>query len=292
MLVSLKTILDLAESKNNAVGAFNVTSLEGIRALMNAAEELDQPVIMQFANAAHKDIIPLKVIGPIMMEFADQATVPVCVHLDHGANFEEIHEALELGFTGVMYDGSMLPYDENAANTRAVIEMASEYGASVEAEIGAMGREEFASAGENDQKAISSTYTDPDEAARFVRETGVDCLACSFGTVHGIYLTEPHLDIPLVGELRKKTQVPIVMHGGSGISDDDFRKVIAQGVRKINFYTYGAKFAGDYVRKKISAIKGHVYFHDIAIWGQESMKETYIKTIRVFSNLDQHDGLK
>ena len=287
MLISLKAILDLAESRNIAIGAFNVTTLEGIRALVDAAEELDQPIIMQFANAAHSQLIPLEMIGPIMMQFAERASVPVAVRLDHGANFEEVHRALDLGFTGVMYDGSTLSYEQNAANTRAVVEMAEEYGASVEAEIGAMGREEFASAGESsEQEAIAGTYTDPDQAAKFVRETGVDCLACSFGTVHGIYLKTPHLDIPRVGELRSKTGVPIVMHGGSGISDEDFVRVIDQGVRKINFYTYAVKYAGDAVRQKIGAADGNIFFHDIASWGMESMKETYQKTIRVFSKLN------
>ena len=285
MLVSLSTILDLAESRKMAVGAFNVTTLEGIRALIAAAEELDQPVIMQFANAAHGSLIPMREIGPVMM-YADLAKVPVCVHLDHGASFEEVREAIELGFTGVMYDGSVLPYEENAANTRAVVEMAESSGVSVEAEIGAMGREEFGSAGgTGEEKEIESCYTDPDQAARFVQETGVDCLACSFGTVHGIYLRAPKLDFERIGRIREKSGVPVVMHGGSGISDEDFIRCIEQGVRKINYYTYAAKYAGDYVREKIGGTDGNVFFHDIAAWGMESMKETYMKTIRVFSRL-------
>ena len=286
MLVSLSTILDLAESRKMAVGAFNVTTLEGIRALIAAAEELDQPVIMQFANAAHGSLIPMREIGPVMMMYAALAKVPVCVHLDHGASFEEVREAIELGFTGVMYDGSVLPYEENAANTRAVVEMAESSGVSGEAEIGAMGREEFGSAGgTGEEKEIESCYTDPDQAARFVQETGVDCLACSFGTVHGIYLRAPKLDFERIGRIREKSGVPVVMHGGSGISDEDFIRCIEQGVRKINYYTYAAKYAGDYVREKIGGTDGNVFFHDIAAWGMESMKETYMKTIRVFSRL-------
>ncbi len=279
MLVSLKTILDIAESRKIAVGAFNITSLEGLRALIEAAEELDQPVIIQFANAAHKQYISLSMIGPIMMFFAENAKVPVCVHLDHGETFEEIHEALELGFTGVMYDGSTLPYEENAANTRLVVEMASEYGASVEAEIGAMASKE-------DGEAQENAYTDPDLAQKFVEETGVDCLACSFGTVHGLYRTKPNLDIPRVGKIREKTGVPVVMHGGSGVSDEDYRKVIAEGVRKINYYTYAAKYAGEAVQANIAKEEGQIYYHDILTWGRESMKKTYLDTIKVFSNLD------
>ena len=285
MLVTLKTILGIAEARNIAVAAFNATTLEGIQAAVEAAEELEQPVIVQFANAAHGQFVPMDVIGPVMVMMAEQADVPVCVHLDHGASFREVQDALDMGFTGVMYDGSVLPYEENVANTRAVVELAESYDVSVEAEIGSMGREEFGSAGGGEEEEIESCYTDPDQAAAFVRDTGIDALACSFGTVHGIYVRAPKLDIERIGRIREKTGVPVVMHGGSGISDEDFRKCIAQGVRKINFYTYAAKFAGDAVRQNIANTEGNVYAHDIAVWSRESMKDTFMKTIRVFSGL-------
>ena len=276
----------MAEATNTAVGAFNITTLEGLRAVIAAAEELNQPVIIQFANAAHKGFISLEMIGAIMMDFADKAKVPVCVHLDHGADLDEVKRALDLGFSGIMYDGSALPYAENVANTRAAVELAAQYGASVEAEIGSLGREEFASAGgSGDEEELEGCYTDPEQAAQFVKDTGVDALACSFGTVHGIYLKAPKLDIDRVARIRQATGIPVVMHGGSGISDEDFVKCIRNGVRKINFYTYAAKYAGDYVKEKVAAESGNVYFHDIATWGMESMKKTYIDTIRVFSNL-------
>lgn len=287
MIVSLKAILEIAEARNIAVGAFNVTSLEGIEAVLGAAEELHEPVILQFANAAHKAYVSMDVIGPVMVMMAEKATVPVCVHLDHGETFEEVQDALHMGFSGVMYDGSVLPYAQNVANTKAVVELAHRHGTSVEAEIGSMGREEFSSAGgTGEEEEVESCYTDPDQAAAFVKETGVDALACSFGTVHGIYMRAPKLDIERIGRIREKTGVPVVMHGGSGISDEDFRKCIRQGVRKINFYTYAAKFAGDLIREKLAKAEGNVYFHDMSVWGRESMKDTYIKTIRVFSNLE------
>lgn len=287
MIVSLKTILGIAEATDTAVGAFNVTTLSGIRAVTAAAEELNQPVILQFANAAHKQYIPLTEIGPVMMQYAEAAKVPVCVHLDHGENLDEIKTALSMGFSGIMYDGSALPYAQNAANTCAAVELAASYGASVEAEIGSMGREEFASAGgSGEEEALESCYTDPQQAAQFVKDTGIDALACSFGTVHGIYLKAPKLDIGRVKDIREATGVPVVMHGGSGISDEDFRKCIRNGVRKINFYTYAAKYAGDFVKEKLNAESGNVYFHDIAVWGMESMKRTYLDTIKVFSDLN------
>jgi len=283
MLVSLKSILRIAEAEHKAIAALNVVTLEGVRAAITAAEELKEPVILQFANAAHGMYVPLKVIGPVMMQMAEEASVPVCVHLDHGADLEEVAQALELGFTGIMFDGSMMPYEQNVAFTAAVVEMAKPYGASVEGEIGSMGREESASAGEAEADVAESAYTDPAQAALFVMNTGIDALACSFGTVHGIYLKAPKLDFDRIRAIREATATPVVMHGGSGVSDEDYRKCIEAGVRKINYYTYGAKYAGEAVRDHIAAGDGNVYYHDVASWALESMTDTFRKTIRVFS---------
>ena len=285
MLFNLQQILELADAKKIAVGAFNVNTLQGIQAVLEAAEELKQPVIIQFAPV-HSAFIDLDIPGPIMVDLAEKAQVPVCVHLDHGEELSILHQALEIGFTSVMYDGSMLPYEENVAYTRLAVDMAAEYGASVEAEIGAMGREEFSSVGEAAEgEALSSTYTDPDQAEEFVDETGVDALACSFGTVHGLYLTEPCLDFDRIKDIRDKIGIPIVMHGGSGVSDGDFRKCIENGVRKINYYTYMAKAGGEYVKEMLSKTEGPAFFHDISKWGKEAMKEDIKKAIKVFSNL-------
>ena len=259
MLVSLKSVLGIAEAENIAIGAFNLTTLEGIRAVIEAAEELEQPVILQVANAAHKGYVSMETIAPAMLALGDKAKVPVCVHLDHGADFEEVKRALDLGFTSVMYDGSALPYEINAANTRTVVDLASQFSVSVEAEIGSMGAEVSEEGGEADE----SCYTDPDIAAKFVTETGVDALACSFGTVHGIYKSAPRLDIDRIA-----------------------RKCIENGVRKINFYTYAVKYAGEYVKKMLEESTGNVFYHDVAVWGMESMKKTYLDTIKVFANLN------
>ena len=273
MLITLKNILDIAESKNMAVAAFNVTSLEGILAAIEAAQEEDTPVILQFANIAHGKYIPLETIGKVMVMTADESKVPVCVHLDHGDNFDEIKRALDLGFTSVMYDGSALPFSENVANTRYVTSLANEYGASIEAELGAMGAE-------GDNENILGEYTDPKAAG----ETGIDALAASFGTVHGIYKSEPKLDFERIKKIRESTGIPVVMHGGSGISDADFRKCIDCGVRKINFYTYAAKYAGDAVRQMVESTSGNIYSHDILVSLRQSMIKTYKDAIRIFKN--------
>ena len=229
MLVTLKDILGLCETAGCAVGSFNTPNLESILAVIQSAEELDVPVIIQHAEG-HESIMPLKTIGPIMLELAEKAKVPVAVHLDHGESLNYIYTALAMGFTSVMYDGSVLPFDANAANTRLVVSMAKKTGASVEAEIGCMGRRETGAqrefAGSADPAKI---YTDPEEARRFVDATGIDALACSFGTTHGVYVTEPKLDFRVVEQVRDKAHVPVVMHGGSGVSREDFRTAIKKG---------------------------------------------------------------
>ena len=285
MLITMKAILELAEAKNIAIGAFNITSLEGIQAVLQASEELNQPVILQFAPV-HEAIIPMTVIGPIMLLLAERASVPVAVHLDHGDDLSILKKALDMGFTSVMYDGSALSFEENAANTRIAVEMAGIYGASVEAEIGAMGRQEFSSIGEGEEgEATEGCYTDPEQAERFVKTTGVDALACSFGTVHGLYLTEPKLDFDRISQIKSRIGLPIVMHGGSGVSDQDFRKCINNGVRKINYYTYLAKAGGMHVKEKAMESEGYVYYHDVTLWGIDAMKKDVLHTIKVFSNL-------
>ncbi|MDF2887195.1 MAG: ketose-bisphosphate aldolase [Lacrimispora sp.] len=290
MLITMKSILKLAEARNIAIGAFNITSLEGIQAVLGAAEETGQPVILQFAPV-HETIIPLSVMGPIMVMMAENATVPVAVHLDHGDNFNKLKQALDMGFTSVMYDGSALPFEENAAGTKIAVELAAAYGASVEGEIGAMGREEFLSVGEGEEnEAAKSCYTDPDQAEAFAALTGIDALACSFGTVHGLYLKKPNLDLERISRIREKVDLPIVMHGGSGISDEDFYQCIKRGVRKINYYTYLAKAGGMYVKEKAAEAEDVVFYHDVTMWAVEAMKKDVLHTIKVFSGMEQNEG--
>ena len=278
MLITLKNILKMAESKDMAIAAFNVTSLEGILAVIEAAEDEDTPVILQFANAAHSKYISLEDIGRVMVAFADKSKVPVCVHLDHGNNFDEIKRALDLGFTSIMYDGSELSLKQNIANTKYAKILADEYGASIEAELGSMGTE-----GENEN--ILGAYTDPEVARVFVNETGIDALAASFGTVHGIYKSRPNLDFDIISGIRKLSGIPVVMHGGSGISDSDFKKCIDCGVRKINYYTYAAKYSGDAIRDMVKDKNGNIYSHDILVEIRRNMVKTYKETIRVFKNI-------
>lgn len=279
MLVTLNEILAIAEEKNCAVGAFNTPNLECITAVLNAAEKLDVPVIISHAEL-HESMAPLAVIGPVMVQAARNARVPVCVHLDHCETLSYMTEALKLGFTGVMYDGSVLPYEENVANTRTAVAMAKEYGANVEAEIGQLASRE----GGQDANAGGPVYTDPDLAVKFCGETGIDALAPSFGTAHGIYKSTPVLDLDRVKVIAEKTKLPLVMHGGSGVSDEDYRTAIRNGIRKINYYSYMSKAGVTAVKALLEA--GEVtFFHDLALAAQNAMEENAAKAMRVFANL-------
>ncbi len=289
MLVTLKEILEIAEEKNIAVGSFNASGLEAIEAELAAAEELNLPIIIQFAQC-HEPWVPLKTIGPIMVDMAKKATVPVCVHLDHGETLEYLQQALEIGFTGIMYDGSVLPYEENYSNTKKAVEMARKYGASVEAELGSMGKRESGAgddgAGVDDDTKI---YTDPKLAAKFVTDTGIDALACSFGTTHGIYLTEPKLDFDVVRNVRTKTNnIPIVMHGGSGVSTEDYHKAVEAGVRKINYFTYMDKSGGAAVVDYLNSLKDGeiIFFSSIYMAAREAMKENVKSALKVFAGIE------
>lgn len=285
MLVTLKEILQIAEEKNIAVGAFNVVSLESLQANFQAAQELKVPLIIQFAQC-HESLIPLELIGPIMIDFAKKANGPVCVHLDHGETLEYLQTALEIGFTGIMYDGSTLSYEENLANSIKAVEMAQKYGASVEAELGSMGRRESGAgdgSGEGDDTKI---YTDPVQAKDFVTRTGIDALACSFGTTHGIYLTTPKLDFAVVREVRRQCgNIPVVMHGGSGVSKEDFQEGIRAGVRKINYFTYMDKAGGNAAAEYIKGIEDNspIFFTEVSARAREGMKENVKAAMKVFA---------
>ena len=304
MLVTLKQIMNLCEAKKIAVGSFNTPNLESVMAVISAAEELDVPVIIQHAEV-HEEIMPIRIIGPIMVEMAKRAKVPVCVHLDHGENLDYVCKALDLGFTSVMYDGSVLSFEENMANTKMVVAFAKQTGASVEAEIGCMGKRETGSGSAGAGKDPDKVYTDPEQARIFVQETGIDALACSFGTTHGVYLSKPQLDFTVVENVRKKANIPVVMHGGSGVSTEDFRKAIKSGVRKINYYTYMAMAGGETIAEQFrvgcipietsgkkfkcyySLIEGDKdkpnMYHDIVSWGTQAMKENCKKAMAIFA---------
>lgn len=288
MLVTLKEILEIAEEKKIAVGAFNTPNLESLLAIIAASEELKVPVIIQFAQC-HEPWIPIDVIGPIMVEHAKKAAVPVCVHLDHGETLEYLERVLAMGFTGIMYDGSALPYEENLENSKKAVKMAEKTGASVEAELGSMGKRESGAGDGTGEEDDTKIYTDPVLARQFVKDTGIDALACSFGTTHGIYLSRPRLDFNVVKEVRKQTGgIPVVMHGGSGVGKEDFHEAVKAGVRKINYFTYmdksGGTAAADYIRRLDE--KEPLFFSSIIMASQEAIKQNVKEAMKTFALMD------
>jgi len=274
MLVNLKEILEISKANKIAIGAFNTPDLTCLKAIIGAAEELNQPVIIMHAQL-HEDmgLCTVEDVASSMVAFAKAAKVPVCVHLDHGTDLEYIKKALSLGFTSVMYDGSTLDGEENIKNTKLAVEEARKYGASVEGEIGYMGARE---GGIGDEEAI---YTEPEDAAMFVKRTGVDALACAFGTAHG-FKAAAKLDYDRLSTINDMIDVPIVMHGGSGISEEEYREVIKRGVTKVNYYTFMAKAGADAVSNK-----EYRQFHDVLMDAEKEMRKHVKNAIMIFSNL-------
>ena len=196
---------------------------------------------------------------------------------------------MELGFTGIMYDGSTLPYEENLANSKRAVELAARTGASVEVELGTMGRRESGAGDNTGADDETKIYTDPDLAAEFVEKTGTDLLACSFGTTHGIYLEEPKLDFDVVRNVRAKTNnVPVVMHGGSGVSPEDYRNAVKAGVRKINYFTYMDKAGGVAVSEvvKNSSESDPLFFSTVSMAARDAMKENVKSAMKLFALMD------
>ena len=278
MIVSMKEILKYAEAKGTSLGAFNTPNMTSLRGVLAAAEALNEPVIIMHAQV-HEEmgLCKMEEIAPVMLALADMAKVPVCVHLDHGTDLNYIKKGLELGFTSVMYDGAHHDEALNTANTCIAREMSLAYGASLEAEIGSMGAREGGAADDDE-----SIYTDPETAKRFVENTGIDALACAFGTVHGVYLKTPKLDFDRLARINELVDVPLVMHGGSGVSVENYKKVIARGIRKINYYTYMAKAAGN----AVAALADKTYFHDIELAAIAAVKADVTAAMKVFGNLE------
>lgn len=275
MLVTLKEILKIAEEKNIAIGSFNTPNMTALQAVIGAAEELNQPVIVMHAQIHEEmELCKMDDIVPVMLMFAKKSKVPVCVHLDHGTDLDYVLKGLDIGFTSVMYDGSILSEEENTKNTKLAVAAAVKTGASVEAEIGSMGAREGGLSGD------TSIYTDPDAAIRFVNNTGIDALACAFGTAHGFYKDAPKLDFERVEKIHGMISLPIVMHGGSGVSENDYRKVIKCGVRKINYYTYMAKAGAVAVSNK-----EYLQFHDVLKDAEDAIKANVKKAITIFANI-------
>ena len=252
-LVKMKDLLRRAEEKNIGCGAFSVGNMEMVRGAIRAAEELDTPIILQIAEVRLKNS-PLHLMGPMMVQAAKEAKVDVAVHLDHGLTFETVDKALELGFTSVMLDASTLPFEENIARVKAVVEKARKYGATVEAELGLVGGSEDGSCDHGIR------CTDPDDAVVYARETGIDALAVAIGNAHGNYPVAPTLAFDVLEKIHENVDIPLVLHGGSGITDKDFQRAISLGIRKVNIATASFNSLTAHVEKYMESTDKHNFF--------------------------------
>lgn len=229
-LVKLSDLLGAVRDRSYAVGSFNVSNMEMVMGSIQAAEAMRAPLIIQIAEGRLR-YSPLHILGPMMVAAAKAAKVPTAVHLDHGSTIETIQLALDLGFTSVMFDGSKYPMEENIRLTTQVKKLAERYGASVEAEIGRVG------GAEGDYKSVDILITSVEEAVHFSEATGVDALAVAIGTAHGNYKEKPQLRIDRLKEIAAAVKCPLVLHGGTGLTEQDFHNCIANGIKKVNIAT-------------------------------------------------------
>ena len=278
-LVPMKKLLENAEKNNIAVGAFSVGNMEMVMGAVWAAEELNMPIILQIAECRLKNS-PLELMGPMMLSAAKNAKVDIAVNLDHVLRIETLQKALEMGFTSVMFDGSTLPLEENIKAVKTVREMADKYGATVEAELGVVG------GNEGDGAAHEILCTNPDDAKLFCDETEVDALAVAIGNAHGNYPVLPNLRFQVLDDINKMVDTPLVLHGGTVITDEMFQPAIMLGVRKINIATASFDNLAKYALEYCKPIEKANYFE---LSRQEALGvyENVKRHIKVFSFMER-----
>ena len=276
MLVNMNEILKDAQANHYAVGLFNVFDTDILEGILTAAEELRSPVIIGPVIYGE-----LKMIAPSMVEMAKRATVPVAVHYDHATTFERCMEALQFGFSSVMYDGSFESMEDNIRHTAEVVKVAHAMGATVEGEIGCVG---VAAKGDN---AVDDLYTKVEDAVRFQKETGVDALAIAIGTAHGNYKIKPKLDFQRLQDIRAALDTPLVLHGGSGLSEDDFRNSIKYGIAKVNIFTDICNAIEEAMLESKQAGENYIEMRKAKI---EAVRRVTTEKIKIFGSEGKYHG--
>ncbi len=272
-LSSMIPLLKDGQKKGYAVGQFNFHNIDGLMAILQAAENKKSPVIIGPL------FLPARAIMAMLRELARDASVPIAVTLDHGRSLEQCQECIRAGYTDVMLDSSALPFDDNVRETAAVVEAAHALGVGVEGEIGHVGMGEDY----EDSSAVEALYTQPREAVRYVNESGVDAVAVAIGSAHGHYKGQPRLDLSRLSDIRKVVEVPLVLHGGSGISDSDFRECVRRGICKINIYTHLADAALAATRAQM-ADSGLKHFFQLQYATQDAIRAVVEHYMDVFGS--------
>lgn len=291
MLVTMKEMLADAKAKKYAIPAFDVSNYEMIKAVIDVCEEERSPALFMCLKPDMQNK-GIKFITAMLREAAEHYTVPVCIHLDHATDIEDIKEAIDNGFTSVMYDGSVLSFEENAAKTKEVVDLAHAKGVSVEAELGHVcdaiagtGEDALLGNAEAKEENPEDTLTDPEEVKKFVEITGVDALAVAVGTAHGVYRSTPTLRIDRLTEIDEIAGIPLVLHGGSGTPDDQVKEAIKHGITKINVYSDLLHGLNTGLKDKLNNIQNMsmwpIYVYEDA---QERMREVIREKIRTFGS--------
>jgi fructose-bisphosphate aldolase class II len=280
-LVNLRTVLQPAYEGKYAVGAFNVISVDFLEAIINAAEAKNTSVILNTAEV-HMQYLDIELIAAAIIEAAKRSKLDIVWHLDHGLSFESVSKAIRSGFSSVMFDGSHLSFEENIRQTKEIVKMSHAAGVTVEAELGAVGGSEE---GYLISIASKALYTNVEQAKIFVEETNIDALAVAIGNSHGKYKGDPVLDFDLLADLKNITGIPLVLHGGSGISTEGFHKAIDLGISKINFYTGMSQVALSTLKQELDKESaGYNDFPEIMTKVKQSVQEIVEAQIQIFRN--------
>ena len=280
MLVNMNDVLIPAKNGKYGVGFFNAVNVEMARAVIETAEELNSPVMVGTAEVM-LPVMELERVAEYLIPMAEKATVPVCVHYDHGLTFERCMQALNLGFSSIMYDCSTDPYEENISKVAEMVKICHAMGVTVEGELGHVGD----NAGAGKLAHPSDYYTDPDTAVDFVTRTGVDSLAVAVGNAHGDYAFPPKLDFDRIDIISQKTDLPLVLHGGSGLSDDDFKKAVQIGISKINIFTDIDKAGKTGIEAGLQA--GAKSMMGLIPYEIDAMKAVVVRKIELFGSKGQ-----
>lgn len=280
MLVNMNDLLQPAKRDGYGVGFFNAVNMEMARAVIETAEELHSPVMVGTAEIL-LPTMELKYVAEYLIPMAEKASVPVCVHYDHGLTFERCMEALRLGFTSIMYDCSTADYAENIAKVADMVKICHAVGVTVEGELGHVGDNE----GDGKLQNPDDYYTDPNLAEDYVRSTGIDSLAVAVGNAHGDYKFTPKLDFERIRIIAEKTALPLVLHGGSGLSDDDFRTAIQNGIHKINIFTDIDKAGKIGIENGLAA--GAKTMMELMPYEMEAMKAVTAEKLRLFGSVNR-----
>ncbi len=284
MLVNLNEVLLPAKQNRYSVGLFNSVNLELARGIIQGAEETGSPVIMGTAEVL-LPYGPLEELSYFLIPMAKKAKVPVVIHYDHGLTFEKCIEALKLGFTSIMYDCSTDTYEENVRKVKELTYIAHQFGATVEGELGHVGDNEGSAEGESHLSDPSMFYTNPKQAKDYVEQTKVDALAIAVGTAHGAYKFKPKLDFDRISAIASIVNVPLVLHGGSGLSDDDFKMAIQRGISKVNIFTDINDAAA--IGSQNAFADGKKCLTDMIPYEIEEIKKAVIKKMKLFNSVNR-----